>query len=479
MAAVQSRLPAPPSHKIIEKNATKQTVTTKLRKPTTISTLLTAPSSKQANIPAQEQKKKKLPSTAPATITAPSSKQANIPAQEQRKKKLPSTAPATITTPKKKSPKITVPTKKPDFAHVKPRIGSLDNATHKPKGGDKKIYSERPNFSNVTSRVGSLENVNHTPKGGDLKIVSVKSDFSKVKSRVGSLDNINHVPKGGNVKLLSSKPNFTKVHSRVGSFDNIDHIPKGGDKIIFNDNLSFTNVKSRVGSLDNIQHVPKGGDVKIFDEKLKFRELATPKIISYSSTTSSVDSSVIADDDRSSLEYQTLYNTPHTPVIEVMSPIMERFEEEEIREDLSHIVETGFHDSFQEVNKHTEFSSQNNFVDNDQYFSGKETHYQHGIVCDEVNDEEDFQGNPTSKRESTIFFTENPLNDSDLSFEVNVQRKSFLLSNADINSIDEDINPASSKEMVHTVEIPPKNENDFQKLELTFAQQRIYDESWL
>ncbi|CAG8671026.1 1344_t:CDS:2, partial [Funneliformis caledonium] len=347
-------------------------------------------------------------------------------------------------------------------------------------------------------------NVNHTPKGGDLKIVSVKSDFSKVKSRVGSLDNINHVPKGGNVKLLSSKPNFTKVHSRVGSFDNIDHIPKGGDKIIFNDNLSFTNVKSRVGSLDNIQHVPKGGDVKIFDEKLKFRELATPKIISYSSTTSSVDSSVIADDDRSSLvnspisslalddvpeddndsppsheEYQTLYNTPHTPVIEVMSPIMERFEEEEIREDLSHIVETGFHDSFQEANKHTEFSSQNNFIDNDQYFSGKETHYQHGIVCDEVNDEEDFQGNPTSKRESTIFFTENPLNDSDLSFEVNVQRKSFLLSNADINSIDEDINPAPSKEMVHTVEIPPKNENDFQKLELTFAQQRIYDESWL
>ncbi|CAG8692363.1 365_t:CDS:2 [Funneliformis caledonium] len=91
----------------------------------------------------------------------------------------------------------------------------------------------------------------------------------------------------------------------------------------------FTNVKSHVGSLDNIQH---GGDVKIFDEKLKFRELATPKIIIHSSTTSNVDSSVIADDNRppSHEEYQTLYNTPHTPVIEVMFPIMERFEAEEI-----------------------------------------------------------------------------------------------------------------------------------------------------
>ncbi|CAG8597175.1 11095_t:CDS:2 [Funneliformis mosseae] len=114
----------------------------------------------------------------------------------------------------------------------------------------------------------------------------------------------------------------------------------------------FTNVKSRVGSLDNIQH---GGDVKIFDEKLKFRELATPKIISHSSTTSNVDSSVIADvpedyndSPPSHEEYQTLYNTPHTPVIEVMSPIMERFEAEEIREVFSHIVKNGFHDSFQD-----------------------------------------------------------------------------------------------------------------------------------
>ncbi|CAI2170922.1 4370_t:CDS:2 [Funneliformis geosporum] len=456
MAAVQSRLPAP-SHKIVGKNTIKPT--------------------------------ENLPSSAPALKT--------------------------------KSSPITVPTKKPNFAHVKPRIGSLDNVTHKPKGGDKKIYSERSNFSNVKSRIGSLENVNHTPKGGDLKIVSVKSDFSKVKSRVGSLDNINHLPKvqslinvnnvpqGGNVKLISNKPNFKQVHSRVGSFDNIDHTPKGGDKIIFNDKLNFTNVKSRVGSLDNIQHLPKGGDVKIFDEKLKFRELANPKIISRSSTNSSGDSSIIADDDRSSLvnspisslalddvpeevddppsheEYQTLYltpHTPHTPVIEVMSPIMERFEEEGIHEDLSHITEIRFREPFQESNKYTEFSSETNFVDNGQYFSGKETHYQHGIVYEEDFDEEahsNFQRDTTSIRGSTIFVSENPLNDTDLSFEVNVQRKSFLLSEANRISIIENINPAPSKELIHAVEIPPKDENDCHNLELTLAQQRIYDESWL
>ena len=70
------------------------------------------------------------------------------------------------------------------------------------------------------------------------------------------------------------------------------------------------------------------------------------------------------------------------------------------------------------------FFSQNN---NDQYFSEKETHYQHGIIFNEFNDKEDFQENPASIKESIIFFTENPLNDSYLYFEVNVQRKLFFI----------------------------------------------------
>ncbi|CAG8499568.1 5300_t:CDS:2 [Funneliformis caledonium] len=250
--------------------------------------------------------------------TAPYSKKANIPAQEQRKKLLLS-APAIITTPKKKC------------------ISSLDNAIHKPKGGDKKIYSERPNFFNVISHISSLENVNYTLKRGYLKIVFVKSDFSKVISRVRS-----------SINIISS--------------------------------LTLDDV------LEDDNNSPPSHE-----------------------------------------EYQTLYNTPHIPIIEVMSPIMKHFKEEKIREDLSHIIKTGFYDSFQEANKHTEFSSQNNFIDNDQYFSKKKTHYQHEIIFNKFNNKEDFQKNPASIRESIIFFIENPLNDSDLYFEVNVQRKLFFI----------------------------------------------------
>ena len=43
-------------------------------------------------------------------------------------------------------------------------------------------------FSNTGSKVGSLENLSHTPGGGQKKIFSQKLQFDTVKSKIGSLE---------------------------------------------------------------------------------------------------------------------------------------------------------------------------------------------------------------------------------------------------------------------------------------------------
>ena len=55
---------------------------------------------------------------------------------------------------------------------------------------------------NASSKIGSLENAHHKPKGGDKKIETVKLDFKdKAKPKIGSKDNIKHQPGGGDVKV--------------------------------------------------------------------------------------------------------------------------------------------------------------------------------------------------------------------------------------------------------------------------------------
>lgn len=55
---------------------------------------------------------------------------------------------------------------------------------------------------NAKSKIGSLDNASHKPGGGAKKIETVKLDFKdKAKPKVGSKDNIKHVPGGGDVKV--------------------------------------------------------------------------------------------------------------------------------------------------------------------------------------------------------------------------------------------------------------------------------------
>ncbi|KAK7092404.1 hypothetical protein V1264_008152 [Littorina saxatilis] len=152
---------------------------------------------------------------------------------------------------------------------VKSKIGSLNNATHTPGGGNVKIQSKKPDVSKVGSRIGSKDMIDHKPGGGNVKIETKKLEFGTVKSRVGSLDNAKHTPKGGEKKIESQKLDW-KVSSRIGSLDNARHTPRGGDKKIESKKLDWK-VQSKIGSLDNAKHTPGGGDKKIEQKKLDWK----------------------------------------------------------------------------------------------------------------------------------------------------------------------------------------------------------------
>ena len=47
-----------------------------------------------------------------------------------------------------------------------------------------------------------MDNATHKPGGGDKKIIEIKTDFKeKAKPKVGSKDNVGYNPGGGDVKV--------------------------------------------------------------------------------------------------------------------------------------------------------------------------------------------------------------------------------------------------------------------------------------
>ncbi|KAF9549754.1 hypothetical protein EC957_002819 [Mortierella hygrophila] len=82
--------------------------------------------------------------------------------------------------------------------------------------------SKKVDYSKVTSKVGSMENISHTPQGGNLKIFNEKLNAPKVQSKVGSMEYINHTPQGGNLKVFSEKLSFREqAQSKIAKEINI------------------------------------------------------------------------------------------------------------------------------------------------------------------------------------------------------------------------------------------------------------------
>lgn len=59
-------------------------------------------------------------------------------------------------------------TPSPNLKQVRSKIGSLENATHKPGGGNVKIETKKLDFKG-TPRI-EAKNERYTPKGGEKKV---------------------------------------------------------------------------------------------------------------------------------------------------------------------------------------------------------------------------------------------------------------------------------------------------------------------
>ncbi|XP_077297138.1 microtubule-associated protein tau isoform X2 [Arctopsyche grandis] len=159
----------------------------------------------------------------------------------------------------------------PNIKMVKSKIGSLENATHKPGGGKVRIENRKLDFNKAAPKIAA-KNEAYVPGGGDKKITQKKLQWN-AKSKIGSLENATHKPGGGDKKIETVKLDFKdKAKPKVASTVNITHKPGGGDVKIENQKLEIK-AQSKVGSLDNVKHRPGGGDVKIFDDKEYLKQI--------------------------------------------------------------------------------------------------------------------------------------------------------------------------------------------------------------
>uniref|UniRef100_A0A182VZ83 Microtubule-associated protein n=1 Tax=Anopheles minimus TaxID=112268 RepID=A0A182VZ83_9DIPT len=164
-------------------------------------------------------------------------------------------------------------TPSPNLKVVKSKIGSLENASHKPGGGNVKIETKKVDIK-AAPRI-EAKNDAYVPKGGDKKIISTKLQWN-AKPKIGSLDNASHKPGGGDKRIESIKTDFKeKAKPKIGSKDNITYRPGGGDIKIVHQKIDIK-AESKIGSLDNLKHKPGGGDKKIFDDKEYLKNIEHP-----------------------------------------------------------------------------------------------------------------------------------------------------------------------------------------------------------
>ncbi|KAL3086446.1 hypothetical protein niasHT_033096 [Heterodera trifolii] len=145
------------------------------------------------------------------------------------------------------------------YAHVKSKVGSITEYT--PSPSQVKIFHESVRVS-ATPKVGSLQNASHVPAGGNVTIENRKLNFREAaKPRV---EDKSEVPIPKSEKKIATQKLEWKAQSKVGSLDNVKHKPAGGNLKIFHESVRVK-CESKVGSLDNIGHVPGGGNVKVSD----------------------------------------------------------------------------------------------------------------------------------------------------------------------------------------------------------------------
>ncbi|XP_039445442.2 uncharacterized protein LOC120425109 isoform X4 [Culex pipiens pallens] len=246
---------------------------------------------KERNGPTSPVSPVKSPSKIPS-LRRPESITPHSRSRSTSKQRLTAKTPETPTEPLiKKIPmnKIQVgATPSPNLKVVRSKIGSLENATHKPGGGNVKIETKKIEIK-AGSRI-EAKNEHYVPKGGDKKIITTKLQWN-AKPKIGSLENATHKPGGGDKRIEVLKTDFKeRARPKVGSKDNLGYQPGGGDvkpgsttiveqnkRVIINQKLDIK-AESKVGSLENVKHKPGGGDKKIFDDREYLKQIDHPII---------------------------------------------------------------------------------------------------------------------------------------------------------------------------------------------------------
>ncbi|CAH8582187.1 unnamed protein product [Heterobilharzia americana] len=146
---------------------------------------------------------------------------------------------------------------------ISSKVGSLQNAKHKPGGGNVQIFNEKVTINTVRGKCNSMANVKHKPGGGNVQIV----DENLISLQI-------HNQKFDHYKILKFSLKFLGIVKLSRLDQSIDAIMEiSTEKLDFNQKAT-----SKVGSLANVKYNPTGGDVKIFNEHLPWLKYNKPNL---------------------------------------------------------------------------------------------------------------------------------------------------------------------------------------------------------
>ncbi|KAG9303619.1 hypothetical protein G9A89_018515 [Geosiphon pyriformis] len=422
---------------------------------------------------------------------------------------------------------------KPDFSKVKSRVGSLDNIKHTPKaskegsldtlppkGGEVKVFSKKPNFSSVQSRIGSLENINYVPQGGNIQIFSDKITFKNVKARVGSLDNIQYTPGGGDVAIYNEKLKFRetaapKIDAGISNSSNqsvsssflddermalvdspvsslaLDEVPESNSPT--NEIMSIAPFRIALSPIAEVLQSSQEDE----QEHQTITQLLSPPLVPKKAIIENKTILVKGKPAPASAEKrepeaaeifpgQILENKDKTYLVkETPNTVKAKIAELEAKNAASAAKKLAAKEEIKKASIQAKLNAAREaeekflmFVQNLQKEFGRaETVkldvdeggsqvYQPEQIYDDYEEEEDSEC-PPDDTDSTF--------ENNLSFEVNVLRKSRLVAEANLREYESLYLP----EITSVIEVPPKSFSNPTKPELTIAQKNIYESSWI
>ncbi|CAG8585283.1 3852_t:CDS:2 [Ambispora leptoticha] len=386
----------------------------------------------------------------------------------------------------------------PKIDNVKSSI-NRDNNNEKNKGGDVKIFSKKPKFTSVQSKVSSRENINFVPKRkSNPQVFTSKLDLKNVKSRVGSLDNIKYVPGGGDVVIYSEKLKFReKATPKIDA--GVSKNSADNTSFLEDDRLNAILSPSPISSIAS-EDVP---EINSPPEELM---IPTPFRVALSPIAEILQSS--QEEDESEYQQSIAQLISHSDASQISpdienktavvkgkpAPISEEKFDKPV-DSITTIEEPQQPSSSSTIKRETPQSIKAKIAALEaknaeiaaRKLAAKEKLKAAAFATKTkaVNDDEenyrDFvqkfqQEFECPQDDADIIYAINNEEDSDLNFEVNVLRKSRLLSESNNREVESlyipEIPPLA-------IQVPPEGNQIPVVPELTLAQKRAYDSSWI